>query len=199
MDLKRFSVKQILHKAIGLNVLYLFKNMHLLSQNTDKMVKLQSTHSYNKETGLSQPEEQVQFYLVRFFFGNHTKHIGRARHMTKEGLFSMPSPIVHVSHSTTISCLPEKLFLKHSACSKGKLPYQEGARRFFSIELSIDTISHNKIQIAGYKGHHTTMIIFFEAVVTMCFALSIRKVQDCMQLTVHNNSQIKYTSILNSH
>lgn len=47
------------------------------------------------------------------------------------------------------------------------------------MELSIDIISHNKIQTAGYKGHDTIMIIFFEAVVTMCFALSIRNVQGC--------------------
>lgn len=54
-----------------------------------------------------------------------------------------------------------------------------GGKRTFCIELSIDTISHNKIQLAEYKGHDTIMIIFFEAVVTMCFALSIRNVQDC--------------------
>ena len=51
--------------------------------------------------------------------------------------------------------------------------------RIFCIELSIDIISHNKIHTAGYKRHDTIMIIFFEAVVTMCFALSIRNVQDC--------------------
>ena len=46
--------------------------------------------------------------------------------------------------------------------AKQKLPYQEGTRGFFCIELSIDTISHKKIQIAGYKGHDTIMIIFLK-------------------------------------
>ena len=38
-----------------------------------------------------------------------------------------------------------------------------GGKKTFCIELSIETISHNKIQIAEYKGHDTIMIIFFEA------------------------------------
>lgn len=149
---------------------------------------------------------------VRHSLKNKSHH-DMERETHDEGTYffhTFPQPPVHVSHSTTILCLPEKLSLTHSTCiglslnigkavtkkdSMQKHPLPEGARGLFCIELSIDTISHNKIQIAGYKGHDTIMIIFFETVVIMRSALSIRTVQ----LTVHDNSQIKYTPTLNSH
>lgn len=149
---------------------------------------------------------------VRHSLKNKSHH-DMERETHDEGTYffhTFSQPPVHVSHSTTILCLPEKLSLTHSTCiglslnigkavtkkdSMQKHPLPEGARGLFCIELSIDTISHNKIQIAGYKGHDTIMIIFFETVVIMRSALSIRTVQ----LTVHDNSQIKYTPTLNSH
>lgn len=115
---------------------------------------------------------------VRHSLKNNSHH-DMERETHDEGTYffhTFSQPPVHVSHSTTILCLPEKLSLTHSTCiglslnigkavtkkdSMQKHPLPEGARGLFCIELSIDTISHNKIQIAGYKGHDTIMIIYF--------------------------------------
>ena len=73
MDLKCFFVKQITHKAIGLNVLYLFKNMHLLSQNTDKMIN----YSQLTLTTMRQVCHSLKnrcYFIQLVFFGKHKTH-----------------------------------------------------------------------------------------------------------------------------
>ena len=119
MNLKCSFVEQIPHKAIGLNVLYLFKNMHLLSQNTEKMINYsQFTLTTMRQVHHSLKNRSYFFHLFFFFFFNHISHMERETH-DQERYFFRAFPLVHVSHSTTISCLPEKLFLKHSTYSTG--------------------------------------------------------------------------------